>query len=241
VLLGSVPDLYTTGDNDPEIEPRSYYRHYLYCDACGSFELAPWMKPDNHGQLERWRGWLGTAALWAMPFLLVVVWTALGLQPSAGLVWLVAVIVVINLVLWGTVFRWTLFGTWAGVDQPWRLLAAALPWLAVGGLAVWFAANPGGSPSALLAVSAIIVAGLLAWRAWLSSKIEHIGRRCAQCGATYAYGTPFFTDLDANPRGLTVKDVPRPLGSSPFEIGKSVAYEPPKTPGPLGPPGRLPE
>ncbi len=115
--MGSVPDLYTTGDNDPEIFPVQYYRHYLYCDACGSFELDSWMAPD--------KGFLG-------------------------------------------------------------------------------------------------------------SKIELVGMRCKQCDATYAHGTPFFTDLDANPRHLTVADVPRPLGVSPFSRGKSVDYEPPD------PPSRLP-
>ena len=41
--------------------------------------------------------------------------------------------------------------------------------------------------------------------------------------ATYAYGTPFFTSLDSNPRHLTIADVPRPLGSSLFLRGDSVA------------------
>jgi hypothetical protein len=90
--MGSVPDLYTTGDNDPEIEPVQYYRHYLYCDACGSFALD-------------------------------------------------------------------------------------------------YVSN---------------------------------GLRCRDCASTYAYGTPFFTRLDANPRQLTVSDVPRPLGSSPYVRGAFV-------------------
>ena len=37
--MGSVPHLYTTGDNDPEVEPVQEYRYYRYCDACGSFNL----------------------------------------------------------------------------------------------------------------------------------------------------------------------------------------------------------
>ena len=60
--MGSVPDIYTTGDNDPEIEPVQYYRHYLYCDACGSFELDSWIVPDNHGILEKTRQRLAMAA-----------------------------------------------------------------------------------------------------------------------------------------------------------------------------------
>lgn len=51
--MGSVPDLVTTGDNDPEIYPVQYYRHYLYCDECGSFELDPWVEPENHRQIEK--------------------------------------------------------------------------------------------------------------------------------------------------------------------------------------------
>ncbi len=93
--MGSVAHLYTTGDNDPEIEPVQYYRHYLYCDACGSFDLD------------------------------------------------------------------------------------------------------------------YVAAGL----------------RCRRCESTYAYGTPFFTAFDANPRHLTVADVPRPLGSSPFVRGEFVDGE----------------
>ncbi len=109
--MGSVPDLYTSGDNDPEIYPTQYYRHYLYCDACGSFELDSWTASDNH---------------------------------------------------------------------------------------------------------------------------EVLGLRCRRCDATYAHGTSFFTDLDANPREQVIDDVPRPLGVSPFVVGKSVDGEPPD------PPSRLP-
>ena len=37
--MGSIAVLTTSGDNDPEIHPVQSYRHYLYCDACGSFDL----------------------------------------------------------------------------------------------------------------------------------------------------------------------------------------------------------
>lgn len=37
--MGCVTDITTTGDNDEPIFPESYYRHYLYCDQCGSFDL----------------------------------------------------------------------------------------------------------------------------------------------------------------------------------------------------------
>ena len=120
--MGSVRDLYTTGDNDPEIEPMQYYRHYLYCDACGSFQLDPWTVPAELEKTERTRHRLAMAALGS-------------LVDSSGV---------------------------------------------------------------------------------------YLGLRCRRCEATYGYGTPFFSDLDANPRHLAVADVPRPLGSSPFQRGASV-------------------
>lgn len=61
--MGSVADLYTTGDDDPEIEPEQYQRHFLYCDACGSFKLDAWLAPDNHEEIERTRRWLWQAAV----------------------------------------------------------------------------------------------------------------------------------------------------------------------------------
>jgi hypothetical protein len=45
--MASVADIITTGDNDPEIFPERYYMHYLYCDACGTFELEPWQTQDD--------------------------------------------------------------------------------------------------------------------------------------------------------------------------------------------------
>ena len=52
--MGSVAVLTTSGDNDPELEPVQSYRHYLYCDACGSFDLVPWEAGDR-AQMERRR------------------------------------------------------------------------------------------------------------------------------------------------------------------------------------------
>ncbi len=46
--MGSVKELNYTGDNDPEIYPQQYYRHYLYCDNCGSFKISSWIEPKNH-------------------------------------------------------------------------------------------------------------------------------------------------------------------------------------------------
>ena len=158
--MGSVPHLYTTGDNDPEIEPVQYYRHYLYCDDCGSFDLGTWFTPDNHEALTRAGRWLGLAALVAAA---------------------------------ATVVAWLMLG----------------PLAAAGG---------------------IVVVGLLVARSALASKVERAGMRCRECGATYAGGTPFFTDLDANPRNLTLEDVPRPLGVSHFERGRYVGPAPEESP-----------
>lgn len=163
--MGSVPDLYTTGDNDPEIDPVRYYRHYLYCDACGAFELDSWLAPDNHEALERTRQRLARAALLALPVAAVAAWLA-------------------------------------------NVLSFLVSYVLV------------------LLTGLIVAVGLLVARAVLGSKIELVGLSCRRCHATYRHGTPFFSDLDANPRHLTVADVPRPLGSSTFLRGKSVDDEP---------------
>jgi hypothetical protein len=164
--MGSVPVLTATGDNDPELFPVRYYRHYAYCDACGSFELDPWRVPENAAQIERTRKRLGRAALISVLIAVAAAGLARGFYPSMAVLVLLA------------------------------------------GLTV--------------------IAGLLIVRGVLGSKIEYLGSRCRRCGSTYAHGTPFFTDLDANPRQLTIADVPRPLGSSLFWRGKSVEAEPPK-------------
>lgn len=160
--MGSVPSLTTTGDNDPEIVPVSYYRHYLYCDACGSFELDQWITPANWQQIETTRRRLGMAALLSLPVVAVGAWLA------------------------------------SEVYRPLVVFLAGL----------------------------VVIVGLLVVRAVLGSKIESMGMRCRRCDSTYRYGSPFFTDLDANPRNLTVADVPRPLGSSPYSRGASVEDEP---------------
>ncbi|MFT4566053.1 MAG: hypothetical protein ACI9FN_001006 [Saprospiraceae bacterium] len=51
--MGSVKTLSITGDNDQEIHPTEYYRHYMYCDKCGSFDIKNWKEPDNHEQLAK--------------------------------------------------------------------------------------------------------------------------------------------------------------------------------------------
>ena len=56
--MGSVTNLTTTGDNDPEIFPVQYYNHYMYCDNCGSFQIKIWIEPENYLQLQRIDKWL---------------------------------------------------------------------------------------------------------------------------------------------------------------------------------------
>lgn len=162
--MGSVPVLTTTGDNDPEIFPCSYYRHYLYCDTCGSFELDPWITPGNWKSIEKTRRLLGMAALISLPVVAVGAWFV------------------------------------SEFYSPLRVLLAGL----------------------------IVIVGLLVVREVQGSRIKSVGMRCRQCDSTYNYGSPFFTDGDANPRYLTVADVPRPLGSSPYTRGESVEDESPK-------------
>lgn len=72
--MGFAARLTTTGDNDPEISPIQYYRHYAYCDACASFRLKRWTEPADHVRLEwlsrrlRSSAWLGLVAIVVLPF-----------------------------------------------------------------------------------------------------------------------------------------------------------------------------
>lgn len=56
--MGSVKDITVTGDNDPEIYPVEYYRHYMYCDKCGSFDIKAWIEPENHEQITYRGEWM---------------------------------------------------------------------------------------------------------------------------------------------------------------------------------------
>jgi len=221
MLLGSVPDVYTTGDNDPELEPKSYYRHDLYCDACGSFDLEPWIAPDNHASLESRQKRIGKAALLACPLVLVPAWTALGFVLPALLPFLLVSGISLMWVL-GTIIRQTLWGWKLPLAGRWRWFKATLPWLAVAVVAQLLADELGTSPWRVAVAGLALISALLVWHALLGRAIHWVGLRCRACGATYAYGTPFFSNLEANPRALTVNDVPRPLGSSFFEVGRSV-------------------
>lgn len=56
--MGSVKVLTTTGDNDPEIFPVDYYRYYMYCDNCGSFQLRSWIESDFDSPIARRQQWI---------------------------------------------------------------------------------------------------------------------------------------------------------------------------------------
>ena len=213
--MGSVRDLYTTGDNDPEIEPEQYYRHYLYCDACGSFGLGPWTVHGALEKSERKRHRLAMAALFVSPLVLMSLWSILGFVLSPMVLLAVAAGMLIAPVLRGWVTQESAAKRWRFVK--WVLVAIPLLWLADE------LVNDVLSPWLMLVGGLLLIAGLLVARVLVDSNDAYLGLRCLRCEATYAYGTPFFTDLDANPRHLTVDDVPRPLGSSPFQRGASVA------------------
>lgn len=224
--MGSVAVLTTSGDNDPEIEPVQSYRHYLYCDSCGSFDLASW-EPVDKAETEARRRWPALLALWATPLLAVPAWEATGIALSLSLLTYFAI---------GMAFALLLIGWVWGRNWPFasfrRFVLRGIPWLAAFVVAEWLC---GLLPCwAVAAAGAVVIAAALAWRAALPGPVESLGLRCRECGATYGHQTAFFSDLDANPRGLTESDVPLPLGSSPYLDGRSVG------PAPAEQPSRLP-
>ncbi len=216
--MGSIAVLTTSGDNDPEIEPVQSYRHYLYCDGCGSFDLEPW-ETAGKAQIESQRRRLAGVALWATPLLVVPAWEAAGVGFHLSLLVYLAIGIALALALFG----W-LWGKTERIPARWRLVARGIPWFATFLGLEWLC---GFLPCRGLAVAgASVIAVALAWRATLLSRIESLGLRCRGCGATYGHHTAFFRDLEANPRGLTESDVPRPLGRSPFLKGKTVGPAP---------------
>lgn len=231
--MGSVRALYRTGDNDPELEPEQYYRHYLYCDACGSFDLVPWIASEKHERVETIRRRLAKAAIVASSLVVAAGWEALGAAPPLAFLEFLIAGSFSTLLLLGLLWRFAGTGPLLSPKRLWSFIV--LPFLVFPGL-FWlewtsFAVV---DPWIWLVAGGLLIAGQLVARASLAAHSEHLGLRCRPCGATYAYGSPLFTDLDANPRNLTVDQVPRPLGSSPFERGASVDDEPPD------PPSRLP-
>jgi len=89
--MGSVSVLTSTGDNDPEIYPTDYYRHYLYCDQCGSFDLKLWPITKNWHRLHRMTerlNLLNVLSLWAALAAVVIalVTVAVGFLLGGGFV-----------------------------------------------------------------------------------------------------------------------------------------------------------
>jgi hypothetical protein len=223
--LGNVAVLTTSGDNDPELEPVQYYRHYLYCDRCGSFELESW-QTGQQSALDRYRERLGLAALWATPLVAVPAWQATGVALSLSLLVYVAIGIVLAHMLFARIW-----GTKWPIAPRWRFVVRALPWLAAFLLAEWLCSL---LPRwGVAAAGTVLIAVALVWRTTLASRVEPSGLRCRQCGATFAGDTAFFRDLDANPHHLSVSDVPRPLGRSPFLKGRIFDTEPARARAPL--------
>jgi hypothetical protein len=220
--MGSVRDLYTTGDNDPEIQPAQRYRHYLYCNACGSFDLTSWEKADSEA-IGRMRGKLGAAALYLSPLAAVPAWGIMGFVLSLSFFLTLATGIALTLILWG----FLLFRSNEPFGALWRAFKIALLWLLIVGAVELLSEDLPQWPA--FAFGVIVVSALLAWRGHLGSKVQSLGKRCNECEATYAYGSDLFTDLEANPRNLTINDVPRPLGVSPFEQGEYVGEAPVET------------
>jgi hypothetical protein len=233
VLVGSVPILRTSGDNDPELEPVQSLRHYLYCDACGSFDLDPWEAVEP-APLERHRTRLMAVARYSLPFVVVpawhAAWHAAGWAPTLSVLLFVAMGIAFMQVLRSLPLK-TLRKSEEFRAQRHFLLGASR-WLVLLMLAEglsWLL------PAGWVALGGVlVVAGALAWRAALAAHEETLGVRCRQCAATYGFRTPFFADLDANPRGLTEADVPRPLSRLEYREGRYLG------PAPAEPQSRLP-
>jgi hypothetical protein len=217
--MGSVADVYTTGDNDPEMRSERYLRHYLYCDDCGSFDLVAWTSPHDPKPIERRRKHLMTAALYSLPLVFVPIWFLLGFGPSTsffvvgacGLFW---VILVLGVRFWNR----------DQVAFGWAALRKTLLWVPPVVVAEILVADIL-NPWATLLIGVLVAGALLARRQTLATRIESLGLRCRACGATYPHRSKFFTDLEANPRKLLIASVPRPLGVSPFEVGRSLDSE----------------
>ena len=220
--MGSVRDLYTTGDNDPEIEPVQHYRYYLYCNECGSFDLTAWQGADYEAA-ERMRKKLAAAALYLSPLAAVPAWKIMGFVFSLSFFLTLAAGFALALILWGFIWKY-LWKSNPPISALWHFFKKALLWLLIVGAVELLSEDLPQWPVFIL--GGILVSALLAWRGHLGSKIQSLGMRCKECDATYAHGSDFFTDLDANPRNLPISEVPRPLGVSHFETGEYVGEAP---------------
>ena len=172
--MGCVTDRTTTGDNDPEIYAVEYDRHYLYCDACGSFSIVDWIEPENYLTMlmrkDRWE-WLSILGLFS---------TALSII-GALIAWYVE----------------------SKRDEP---VGLGLP------VGIW------------LVLSLLIYFGAMRLATRLGEKIHCLGVVCQDCKQQYETGSPFFTDLNKNPRNFTMADVPRPLYKTYFIRGQTYDY-----------------
>lgn len=219
--MGSVPVLTTSGDNDPEIEPVQSFRHYLYCDSCGSFDLSLWESGDRTA-LEWLRARLASVALYATSLIAVPVWRMTGSALPLWLFALVAMGIGLQQVLKSLPFEPLRRSGWVGAS--WRLALRAALWSVH--LALAEALSRVLPPAWVATIGGVIVAGALVLRAGVAPRVRTLGLQCRQCGATYAFGTPFFADIDANPRGLTEADLPGPLWRLEYVAGRYVGPAP---------------
>jgi hypothetical protein len=204
--VGSVPILITSGDNDPELEPVQSFRHYLYCDACGSFDLAAWETVER-SPIERRRARLGALALYVCPFVFVPALHAAGVVFPVAVLALLAMGIALQQALKALPFR--SLRTSSELGAFWRFALGAAGWAVLLALAEGVS---GLLPAAWVAmVGSLVVVGALVGRAALAARVKTLGLRCRQCAATYPFGSPFFSDLDANPRSFGEADLPRPL------------------------------
>lgn len=162
--MGSVKELKTTGDNDPELFPEEYYRHYMYCDNCGSFNITPWMASENHPEFTKRHNRI--VNLMTVSIISLILSVVFGVFLHA--------------------FRY--FATGAFV-----LDTDAIIWI-------------------VLSLISYLV--FKSWGKYLDSKIQQLGVRCEACKKEYPNGSPFFTQLESNPKHYSMQDVPFPRSTT---------------------------
>lgn len=158
--MGSVKELKLTGDNDKQLFPEEYYRHYMYCDNCGSFKIVRWMASAHHAELQkRYNRMLNFLTL-----------------------------ALISLVL----------------SSVFCVFLHAFRYFATGAFVL-------DSDSVIWVLLSLISYFIINSRAkYLDSKLQQLGVRCESCKQQYPNGSPFFTELERNPKNYTLQDVPVP-------------------------------
>lgn len=208
--MGTVTYETTTGDNDPEIFPTPVTRSRRYCDECGSFQLEDVVEVDERKQardrrIEEWKRWLGRAAAYSVPLILVPAWHALGLFPSLA----VLLSVVVGIFWYFLVWSWVVRHPFLGVDARPKL-KILLPWLGTTLLAEWLSSGYGTDHETQILTGVLLVIVFLASRAVVGSRtedpVEYLGKRCLRCDTFYAKDSAFFTGPETNPRNLTIED-----------------------------------